>query len=202
MLEELKQLNENAIKIGEAIIGHTVLFVDLGLLSLLNRSLQLTDGFIAMVQERNLTCAAPLLRLMLDNCMRTYALYTAADRKEFIDALIDGKKISKLEDINGKPMQDWYLKSELNRIDSQFSTVYDNTSGYIHFSEKAFYQAVSAKNGNVIELQASHAFPEKLNPILIECVHAYIHFLKFFYWLIEGAADAKADFESGQHREV
>lgn len=202
LVEELNQLNAKAIEIGKSIIGSTLLLVDLGFVSLLNRSVQLTDGFISMVKERNLTCAGALLRLQLDNCMRTYALYIAADRKEFIDALMNDKKIDELKDKHGKLMKDWYLKSELNKIDPQFSVVYGSASGYTHFLGKAFYQAVSAKEENLIELQISHAFPEKVNPILIECVQAYIHFLKFFYWLIEGAVDAKADFESKQQGEV
>ena len=202
LVEELDQLNAKAIEIGKSIIGSTILLIDLGFASLLNRSVQLTDGFISMVKERNLTCAGALLRLQLDNCMRTYALYVAADRKEFIEALMSNKKIDELKDKRGKPMKDWYLRSELNKIDPQFSVVYGNASGYTHFSGKALYQSVSAKEGNLIELQISHAFPEKVNPILVECVQAYIHFLNFFYWLIVGAVDAKADFESKQQKEV
>ncbi|UQT49356.1 hypothetical protein M5E87_05605 [Flavonifractor plautii] len=82
----------------------------MGFAALLNRSQQLTDGFIAMVKARNLTCAAALLRLQLDNCMRLYALYIAEDRKGFINSLMDGGKIDKLRDKSGQQMQDWYLK--------------------------------------------------------------------------------------------
>ena len=148
LVEELDQLNGKAIEIGESIIGNTLLLVDLGFVSLLNRSVQLTDGFISMIKERNLTCAGALLRLQLDNCMRTYALYIAADRKEFIEALMNDKKIDELKDNCGNAMKDWYLKSKLNKIDAQFSTVYSNASGYILFSGKAFYQAVLPMNDN------------------------------------------------------
>lgn len=89
-------------------------------------------------------------------------------------------------------------EKELTKLDPQFSTVYDNTSGYIHFSGKAFYQSVSAGEDNTLEFQVSHTLPEKLNPILLECVHAYIYYLEFFYLLIRGAVDAKAKFESEQ----
>ena len=99
-------------------------------------------------------------------------------------------------------MKDWYLKSELNKIDPQFSVAYGNASGYTHFSGKAFYQAVSAKENNVIEFQVSHDIPEKLNPILLECLQAYIHFLKLFYLLIKGAVDAKIEFESKQSEKL
>lgn len=66
LVEELDQLNAKAIEIGKLIVGSTLLLVDLGFVSLLNRSVQLTDGFISMVKERNLTCAGALLRLQLD----------------------------------------------------------------------------------------------------------------------------------------
>ncbi|MEQ2655238.1 hypothetical protein AAAT68_00070 [Lawsonibacter asaccharolyticus] len=198
LIPELDRLNEEAISIAGDIIGSTVLLVDLGFSPLLNRSLQLTDGFIAMIKARNLTCAATLLRLQLDNCMRLYALYIAEDRKAFINSLMAGEKIDKLRDKNGQQMKDWYLKKELTKLDTQFSTVYDNTSGYIHFSGKAFYQSVSAGEDNTLEFQVSHTTPEKLNPILLECVRAYTHYLEFFYLLIRGAAEAKAKFESEQ----
>ena len=198
LIPELERINEEAIPIAKGIIGNTLLQVDLGFAALLNRSQQLTDGFIAMVKARNLTCVAALLRLQLDNCMRLYALYIAEDRKGFINSLMDGGKIDKLRDKSGQQMQDWYLKKELTKLDPRFSTVYDNTSGYIHFSGKAFYQAVSAGEDNTLEFQVSHVLPEKLNPILLECVHAYIHYLEFFYLLIRGAVDAKAKFESEQ----
>ena len=198
LIPELERINEEAIPIAKGIIGNTLLQVDLGFAALLNRSQQLTDGFIAMVKARNLTCAAALLRLQLDNCMRLYALYIAEDRKGFINSLMDGGKIDKLRDKSGQQMQDWYLKKELTKLDPRFSTVYDNTSGYVHFSGKAFYQSVSAGEDNTLEFQVSHVLPEKLNPILLECVHAYIHYLEFFYLLIRGAVDAKAKFESEQ----
>lgn len=73
LIPELERINEEAIPIAKGIIGNTLLQVDLGFAALLNRSQQLTDGFIAMVKARNLTCAAALLRLQLDNCMRLYA---------------------------------------------------------------------------------------------------------------------------------
>ena len=90
LIPELERLNEEAIPIARDIIGSTVLLVDLGFSPLLKRSLQLTDGFIAMIKARNLTCAAALLRLQLDNCMRLYALYIAEDRKAFINSLMAG----------------------------------------------------------------------------------------------------------------
>lgn len=49
LIPELERLNEEAIPIARDIIGSTVLLVDLGFSPLLKRSLQLTDGFIAMI---------------------------------------------------------------------------------------------------------------------------------------------------------
>lgn len=199
LLCELAHINDQAIDIAKGIIGHTILLVDLGFVSLLNRSLQLTDGFISMIKIRNLTCAGALLRLQLDNCMRLYALYIAEDRNIFVKNLMNGEKIDRLKDKDGKQMKDYYLKQELTKLDTQFSKVYENSSGYIHFSGKAFYQSVSASDNKTINFQVSHDLPEKLNPILLECVHAYIYYLKFFYRLIQGAIDAKEIFESEQH---
>ena len=37
-----------------------------------------------MLKERNLTCAGVLLRMQMDNCMRTYAAFIAEDKKAIV----------------------------------------------------------------------------------------------------------------------
>lgn len=60
LIPELERINEEAIPIAKGIIGNTLLQVDLGFAALLNRSQQLTDGFIAHGQsaESDLRCCA------------------------------------------------------------------------------------------------------------------------------------------------
>ena len=69
-----------------------------------DRCIRLIDGFIPMLQNRDLTCAGVLLRMQMDNCMRTYAPFIAEDRNAVVNCIIDGNPINKLKDANGKMM--------------------------------------------------------------------------------------------------
>ena len=132
-----KQIDQT-IKLSQYVIGNTFTKYDLFLCPLLNRSIQLSQGFMVLIKQRNLTCAGSMLRLQLDNCMRLYASTIADDQNALIDCVISGKKISSLRDTNGQKMNDKLLKDGLAQYDSQFADVYDNTSGYIHYSGKSF----------------------------------------------------------------
>lgn len=191
-----KQIDQT-IKLSQYVIGNTFTKYDLFLCPLLNRSIQLSQGFMVLIKQRNLTCAGSMLRLQLDNCMRLYASTIADDQNALIDCVISGKKISSLRDTNGQKMSDKFLKDGLAQYDSQFADVYDNTSGYIHYSGKSFYQSISASNGEEydISIRISKEPSEKVNEALCECIDAFIHYTNFFMRMMEGAALSKATLE-------
>jgi len=195
-LTELLGLNEEAIKIARDVIGETLFKTDLYFCALLNKSIQLTDGFIEMIQNRNLTCAGILLRVCMDNCLRMYSICIAADANEVVDCLVSGKRIDYLTDKNGKKLRDAYLKEELGKYDDRFIQVYNNASGYVHFSEKGFYQSVSVLQEEYhIGIQVSHLMPEKANEFILECIQGYTHFLKMFYKLFTNIIRAKKEYD-------
>lgn len=150
-ITELKQLRVKCKDIVAGIIGKSLLQEDFFFCASTDRCMHLIDGSIAMLQERNLTCAGALLRLQLDNCMRTYAAFIAADKEAVVDCIISGRRIDQQKSKDGKQLKDFYLKEELNKIEPHFSAVYDNTSGYIHLSDKAFYQTVNTCDNYTIE---------------------------------------------------
>lgn len=86
-----------------------------------------------MLQKRNLTCAGVLLRMQMDNCMRTYAVFIAEDRSAVIDCIINGSRVKDYKDTKGNKMSDGYLKNELSKQDPVFAQVYDQASGYFTF---------------------------------------------------------------------
>lgn len=188
-----KQIDQT-IELSRYVIDNTRTKYDLFLCPLLNRSIQLSQGFMALIKQRNLTCAGPILRLQLDNCMRLYASTIADDQDALINCVISGGKISSLRDNSGQKMSDKLLKDGLAQYDSRFADVYDNTSGYIHYSEKSFYQSVSALDGEKyhISIQISKNPAEKVNEALCECAEAFIYFTDFFLRMMEGAALSKS----------
>lgn len=97
-IEELQILNNEAKMLVVKIIGKNLLKEDLCLCAALDRSMRLTDGFIPMMEVRNLTCAGALLRLQMDNCLRLFALFIANNRNEAVDCILEGGAFTKLKD--------------------------------------------------------------------------------------------------------
>ena len=197
-IEQLQALRKNAVTIAAGIIGESLCMEDLFFCASVDRCIRLIDGFIPMLQDRNLTCAGVLLRMQVDNCMRTYAAFIAEDRDAAVQCVIDGNPIKNLKDTNGKKMTDGHLKDEITKIDSVFSKVYDNASGYVHLSEKAFYQTVEKCADNKLEFQIGQPLPEKRNDPLLESADAYIHFVKLHFKMLQAVVESKERFDAAQ----
>lgn len=193
----LKELRSEGITIARGIIGETLTKDDLFFCASLDRCLRLTDGIIFLLKERNLTCAGAILRLQMDNCMRTYAAFIAEDRNKVIDCIINGTPINKEKDVNGKKMSDCYLKESVNKYDKRFAQVYDQASGFIHLSSKAFYQTVADVGDWKLSFQIGHELPEKHNETLLECAKAFCHFVGLHYKMLAAVVDSKKRFDAG-----
>ncbi len=77
----LENVRKQAVKLTAEVIGQTLCEDDFYMISILDKCIRLIDGFAIMIEKRNLTCAGILLRVQIDNCLRTYALYAAENRK-------------------------------------------------------------------------------------------------------------------------
>lgn len=198
-IEALKELRSQGIQLARGIIGENLTKGELFFCASLDRCLHLMDGFVVMLRERNLTCAGALLRLQMDNCMRTYAAFIAKDKNAVTDCLIDGTPIKHLVDADGKKMTDYHLKAELTKIEPSFAQVYDQASGYIHLSEKAFYQTVTdIDDEGHLTLQVGHPLPEKRNEPLIEGASAFTYYVILHYKMLNAVCESKARFDEQQ----
>lgn len=177
-IEQLQELRKEAVSLATGIIGETLCTDDLFFCASVDRCIRLIDGLIPMLRDRNLTCVGVLLRIQMDNCMRTYAAFIAEDRNAVIRCILDGTPIKSLKDAKGNKMLDGYLKDEVAKIDPIFSKVYNNASGYVHLSEKAFYQTVDSCNNYEIGIQTGQPLPEKRNAPLLEAAAALYSFCK------------------------
>src|SRR5438034_6108613 len=106
---------------------------DMLVAALLNRSMGLIRGFCSMIGD-NYICAAPLVRLQLDNLLRFSALWLVDDRDDFTAKVIGGEQINKLKD--GKQMNDGYLAQQMDKRIPGLSQAYKEACGYIHFSDE------------------------------------------------------------------
>lgn len=195
-ISTLQTLRKDAVSLSRGMIGNTILEEDLFFCAAVDRCIRLIDGFIPMLQNRNLTCAGVLLRMQMDNCMRTYAAFIAEDKNEVVRCIIDGAPIKNLKDKNGKKMTDGHLKDELTKMDPLFTRVYDNACGYVHLSEKAYYQVLATCDNYAIGLGIGLPLPEKRNETLVEGAAAYIHFVRLQFKMLEAVVDSKSRYDA------
>lgn len=197
-IDKLQDLRKKALVLVQGIIGETLLQEDFFFSASTDRCIHLMDGFIYMLNARNLTCAGVLLRMQMDNCMRTYAAFIAENKDEVVQCVINGNPIKNLKDKNGKKMLDGHLKDEISKLDPLFAQVYDQASGYVHLSEKAFFRTVEKCEDGKIDLSFGTPLPEKRNEPLLESADAYIHFVELHFKMLQAVADSKQRYDSIQ----
>ena len=153
-LKSLEELSKDHLKIGlymmQADFG-ALYGVDFIAIAVLHRSLGLIRGFCSAIRDDNYLCAAPLVRLQLDNLLRFYALFIVVDPHKTAIQIFAGKPLRKQVDKNGQKMLDYYLVDSLSKELPWVKSVYEATSGFIHFSEKHIY----CSHGSAIEANRS-----------------------------------------------
>jgi len=113
----------------------------------IKRSLALISGFTLLVKANNHTCAASLLRLQLDSCLRFFAAFIVDKPHEFAHNVLKGIPIREMNDLNGKKMTDRYLVNTLSKKYKWMPRVYESTSGFIHLSEKHLLSVFDGTKG-------------------------------------------------------
>lgn len=116
---------------------------DFYVMGALRRVMALTKGFVRMIEDRNFLCAAPLVRMQLDNALRVFALSLVADRETLAGKLLDGEPLSKLKGDAGEKLRDAYLVEKLSEHYDWVKPLYAETSGFVHLSERHFFVAIS-----------------------------------------------------------
>lgn len=192
----VRKLERECISTAKGIIGATLFKEDFFFFASADRSINLIEGMIDLLKKRNLTCVGPLLRIQMDNCMRTYAAFIADNKDRVVECIISGNQINKEKDINGNRLNDGYLKKELSKIDPLFEEVYNQASGFIHLSSKAFYQTVISCEDSKIEFRIGGDLPEKRNANLLEAADAFIHFTQLHIQMLKVVADSKKRYDS------
>jgi hypothetical protein len=145
--EALKRLGERQgehVRLGERMAkadGGNVFMMDFLAVAVLNRSLRLVKGFCDQIKT-NFMCAAPLVRLQLDNLLRLRAAHEVGNLNNFVKAIMQGTPIKKLKDRKGQPMTDARLL-ELASIEyPQLKDIYERGCSYIHLCEVHIAHAV------------------------------------------------------------
>lgn len=93
-IERLMELRKQGISLAKGIIGESLFKEDFFFCASADRCLKLIDGFTDMLRKRNLTCVGALLRLQMDNCMRSYAAFIAQKKKLLLIVLSMGIQLT------------------------------------------------------------------------------------------------------------
>lgn len=148
-LESLRGCRDLHYKVAEYASGqssNSLYTMDFLAVAVLNRSLALTRGFCDLIESQNFLAAVPLIRLQLDSCLRFSAALSTPNPNEVADKVLSGVSIRNLRDRDGDKMNDANLKRKLTEKYPWVSKVYENTSGFVHLSEKHIFNALHVEN--------------------------------------------------------
>jgi hypothetical protein len=106
------------------------------------RTLSLCKGFTTMIRDRNFGVAASLLRLQLDSALRFSGLFHVTGPEEYARNILAGMRTSKMRARDGKKMTDAYLIEKMAQRFPWLQAVYENTSGFIHLSDRHIFQVI------------------------------------------------------------
>lgn len=109
---------------------------DLMLCAVGNRALSLVDGFLTLAENDNYLCALPLIRLQLDNSLRSFAVSFVKDCNDFFAHFIDGKPIKDYTSTDGRKLSDSYLVKQMDLKIPGIKKIYKETSSFIHLSDQ------------------------------------------------------------------
>jgi hypothetical protein len=120
---------------------------DIYIAGALRRSYALTRGFFDLIGSRNFTASTPLIRLQLDNALRTAASAWCEDPQRFLDGLVEGTPIRRMKASDGEKMTDRYLCDRLAMHHPWVKQLYEETSAFVHLSDKHMFAVLTPKPG-------------------------------------------------------
>jgi len=90
-----------------------------------------------------MVCARALLRMHMDTVLRLSAYEYVDDPESVASAVLGGEHLRKFKSSEGQHLKDHYLVERLTTHEPWVKTVYEYTSGYVHFSERQVFDAVA-----------------------------------------------------------
>jgi len=120
--------------------------IDLFTIGAMKRTSSNLNGFLSLIEAKNMQSSRSLLRIQLDTFIRFHALTIVNDHNKFVDDVLNNKHIRNMKDKDGNRMTDGYLVDLLSIEYPWLKNTYKNLSGYIHFSGKHLFDSVERIN--------------------------------------------------------
>ena len=147
--KNLENYRERIIQLGHSKmgqIGDRISYTDLVLLGIIQRSIEINKGFLNLMDQWNLLCAAPLIRLQIDSLLRLAYISSLNNPEEISEKIFKGEPINRIKDNEGNKLSDARLKDYARTSFPWIDEVYKNTSKFIHFSEKHIFSSIIKTN--------------------------------------------------------
>ncbi len=134
-LDILRKRHLDSAHITLGVAGGALYIPDIFIIAALQRSYGLVDAFIDAVDHYNIHAAAPLLRVQLDTLFRLSYVCRAPSVDEVVEDVMAGTEFRQMKDADGKKLTDGRLKDLAAPFHPWTTEVYDNASGWVHFSQ-------------------------------------------------------------------
>lgn len=190
-IARIKTIEKELLRLSELMLASNngnLFPVDLVAVGAMKRTASNTEGFIKLIETQNMTCARSLLRVQLDTAMRFSAIWLVESPHDFANEIINGKHIRNIKDKSGNKMTDLYLAETLSKEYSWVKPVYDNLSGYIHFSAKHLFSAIEkvdakTKTLSIVIGKEDQKYTKKS---WIETIDCFIESVLIFFHYLNG----------------
>ena len=165
-------------------VGASMHVLDFVMIGAVKRSLSLSSGLHIMVEVQNMVCSRALLRMQLDTVTRLLAYTYVKDPESMAQGIIGGTPLKKFKSTDGKALVDAYLVDRMSKDHPWVRNVYNFTSGYVHFSERQFFDSIHSTGSDekrTLQLQVSHVdkkFPESSWEEVVACFNHLLAILE------------------------
>ena len=160
--------------------------LDLMGISVSKRSMSLIKGFSEMIRQENFICAAPMLRMQLDNSLRFYAAFLVENPHELARKFAEGQSIRNFKEKGtNQKLTDRLLVERLSEHYPWVFKVYNKMSGYIHLSDLHLFNTLNKKDDNSnLRAIISDTDTNISEHIRIEAVYIMFELTTIVLWLL------------------
>lgn len=114
----------------------------------IKRNLSTTSAISLLVSAWNMQAARSLLRIHIDTALRFSAAWLVEKPHDFAMDIFKGARIDKYLGMDGRPLKDFRLVEARSLDHPWLSSVYENLSGYVHFSGSHVYDSMRDSGDN------------------------------------------------------
>jgi hypothetical protein len=147
-----------------------------------DRVISTSRAFRHVIENRNYVVSAVILRSQIDTLFRVFGITLTQNPLKSCEEIFKGYRFDSLTDKDGKKLRDFHLKEKIGEIYPWIPKVYENSSGFVHMSEKNIFTSIehlgdTGEIGLAIGYGGSH-LPDEL---FTEVAAAFVHVSKICF---------------------